>query len=201
MNHYARSSVEQPLKYLRAAFSGAILGAGAMMLSLGACGGGGSSTPSSPTGTGTPGSYTLSGSGLNPMPVTAGHSATAAITLMPANGYIGSVTLACGTISGGIQAPACTFNPATVPIGGTTAATSTLTVSTSINTPGGAYGITVNAKDAKGLAPSNGAAALTLTTAAVIQHIVIIFQENRSTDNLFHDPVLMARGADLASSG
>jgi len=36
---------------------------------------------------------------------------------------------------------------------------------------------------------------------AVIQHVVVILQENRSPDNLFHDPVLMARGADLASSG
>jgi phospholipase C len=34
-----------------------------------------------------------------------------------------------------------------------------------------------------------------------IKHVVIIFQENRSTDNLFHDPVLMNRGADIASSG
>ena len=34
-----------------------------------------------------------------------------------------------------------------------------------------------------------------------INHVVIIFQENRSTDNLFHDPVLMSRGADIASSG
>jgi phospholipase C len=34
----------------------------------------------------------------------------------------------------------------------------------------------------------------------VIQHIVVIFQENRSTDNLFQDPVLIARGADIASS-
>ncbi|MFZ0761797.1 MAG: alkaline phosphatase family protein [Candidatus Sulfotelmatobacter sp.] len=32
-------------------------------------------------------------------------------------------------------------------------------------------------------------------------HVVIIFQENRSTDNLFQDPVLIARGADIASSG
>lgn len=30
-------------------------------------------------------------------------------------------------------------------------------------------------------------------------HIVIIMQENRPPDNLFHDPVLMARGADIAS--
>lgn len=34
-----------------------------------------------------------------------------------------------------------------------------------------------------------------------IRHVVVIFQENRSPDNLFHDPVLMARGADIASSG
>jgi len=34
-----------------------------------------------------------------------------------------------------------------------------------------------------------------------IQHIVVIFQENRTPDNLFHDPVLIARGADIAQSG
>jgi len=34
-----------------------------------------------------------------------------------------------------------------------------------------------------------------------LQHIVVIFQENRTPDNLFHDPVLMAKGADIASSG
>jgi phospholipase C len=36
---------------------------------------------------------------------------------------------------------------------------------------------------------------------AVIQHIVVIFQENRTPDNLFHDSVLISRGADIASSG
>jgi phospholipase C len=34
-----------------------------------------------------------------------------------------------------------------------------------------------------------------------IQHVVIIFQENRTPDNLFQDPVLIARGADIQSSG
>jgi phospholipase C len=34
-----------------------------------------------------------------------------------------------------------------------------------------------------------------------IQHVVIIFQENRTPDNLFHDTVLISRGADIASSG
>lgn len=34
-----------------------------------------------------------------------------------------------------------------------------------------------------------------------IQHVVVVVQENRTPDNLFHDPVLIARGADVASSG
>jgi len=34
-----------------------------------------------------------------------------------------------------------------------------------------------------------------------IQHVVVIFQENRSTDNLFHDQTLINRGADIAQSG
>ena len=34
-----------------------------------------------------------------------------------------------------------------------------------------------------------------------IKHIVVIFQENRSTDNLFQDPILIQRGADIAQSG
>jgi len=34
-----------------------------------------------------------------------------------------------------------------------------------------------------------------------VQHIVIIFQENRTPDNLFQDPVLINAGADIANSG
>jgi phospholipase C len=34
-----------------------------------------------------------------------------------------------------------------------------------------------------------------------VQHVVIIFQENRTPDNLFQDPVLISRGADIKSSG
>jgi len=34
-----------------------------------------------------------------------------------------------------------------------------------------------------------------------INHVVIIFQENRTPDNLFHDSVLMSRGADIATQG
>jgi phospholipase C len=34
-----------------------------------------------------------------------------------------------------------------------------------------------------------------------IQHVVIIFQENRTPDNLFQDPILVQRGADLQNYG
>ncbi|HKB97647.1 MAG TPA: hypothetical protein VKD23_02550, partial [Terriglobales bacterium] len=34
-----------------------------------------------------------------------------------------------------------------------------------------------------------------------ILHVVVIFQENRTPDNLFQDPVLISRGADIAKSG
>lgn len=34
-----------------------------------------------------------------------------------------------------------------------------------------------------------------------IQHVVVIFQENRTPDNLFHDSVLISRSADIASRG
>jgi phospholipase C len=34
-----------------------------------------------------------------------------------------------------------------------------------------------------------------------IQHVVIIFQENRTPDNLFQDPVLISNGADIQSYG
>ena len=38
-------------------------------------------------------------------------------------------------------------------------------------------------------------------TQQKIQHIVVIFQENRTPDNLFHDQNLINAGADIASSG
>jgi len=145
-------------------------------------------------------SYTLTATALTPTSVTSGASSTATLTLTAANGYTGSVQLSCSAITGGTPAPSCSFNPSAVTLSGA-AGSAVLTVSTSSSTPGGSYSISVTGSDASKLAPSNGAQTLALTTAAVIQHIVVIFQENRSTDNLFHDPVLISRGADIASSG
>lgn len=38
-------------------------------------------------------------------------------------------------------------------------------------------------------------------TSPYIQHVVIIVQENRTPDDMFQDPVLISRGADIAQSG
>ncbi|MFZ0958184.1 MAG: alkaline phosphatase family protein [Candidatus Sulfotelmatobacter sp.] len=73
-------------------------------------------------------------------------------------------------------------------------------MTTTSNTPGGTHTISVTGSDAQSIAPSNGPQSLSLTTAAVFQHVVVIFQENRTPDNLFQDPVLVANGADIASS-
>src|SRR6266851_2458431 len=40
-----------------------------------------------------------------------------------------------------------------------------------------------------------------VATPPRIQHVVVIFQENRTPDNLFQDPVLIARGADIVQNG
>jgi phospholipase C len=48
---------------------------------------------------------------------------------------------------------------------------------------------------------SNGNPFLNPSRDAKIQHVVIVFQENRTPDNLFQDQVLIGAGADIASSG
>jgi phospholipase C len=133
--------------------------------------------------------------------VTAGDAATSKVTVTPENGYAGTVSLSCKVTDGGIPAPTCTFSPSPVSVSSAAARISTLTVSTSGSTPGGSYSVSVTATDASGLTSLNGPQMLPLIMRAVIQHVVIIFQENRTPDNLFQDPVLLARGADIASSG
>jgi phospholipase C len=46
-----------------------------------------------------------------------------------------------------------------------------------------------------------GSGGTTTPPPPTIQHVVIIFQENRTPDNLFQDPVLIGRGANIAQSG
>jgi phospholipase C len=47
----------------------------------------------------------------------------------------------------------------------------------------------------------NGSTQSVATQPKKIQHIVVIFQENRTPDNLFQDPVLISRGADIVQKG
>jgi phospholipase C len=54
---------------------------------------------------------------------------------------------------------------------------------------------------AEGAGLKTQAAATATVHPYPIKHVVIVFQENRGTDNLFHDSNLIAKGADLASSG
>jgi phospholipase C len=131
-------------------------------------------------------SYSLGASALSPASITAGGTSTSTVTVTPANGYTGSVALSCTSITGGSPAPTCKFNPSSVAISGASAGTSKLTVSTTSSTPGGTYAITVSGSDANNLGPSNGQQGLSLTTAAVVQNVVIIFQENRTPDSLFY---------------
>jgi phospholipase C len=166
-----------------------------LLLGLGGCSSGRSSGPAGPP------SYTLTATALDPGSIAAGTAATSTITATPANGYAGNVSLTCSISSGGTPAPTCSFSTPSVMITGSTPGIAVLTVSTSNSTPGGSYTIAVAGSDATGLAPSNGTQQLSLTTAAGLQHIVIIFQENRTPDNLFQDPVLISRGADIVSSG
>jgi phospholipase C len=144
--------------------------------------------------------YGLTTTALNPGFVTPGTSSTAAVTVTPLNGYTGSISLSCSVTSGGGPAPNCAFNPPSVTISDINPGTATLAVSTASSTPAGNDSISVSAVDANNLPPVNGPQTLTLATA-VIQHIVIIFQENRTPDNLFQDPVLISRGADIVGSG
>jgi phospholipase C len=179
------------MNLVRAAGIG-VAGAGlaALVFGLNGCGGGGSSNHN--------GGYSLAASALNPASITAGNTSTSTITLTSTSGYSGNVTLSCAPVSG-TNAPTCSFNPNPVAVSGS--ATSTLTVSTGIDTPGGNYTVDVSGTDGNNITPSNSAQALALTAAAVIQHVVVIFQENRTPDNLFQDSVLIARGADIAQQG
>ena len=51
-----------------------------------------------------------------------------------------------------------------------------------------------------GMNACGGSHARNVVPTGKIEHIVIIFQENRTPDNLFHDPVLIKAGADISST-
>ncbi len=87
--------------------------------------------------------------GTNIASITAGASGTSTVTVTPSSGFTGAVTLACSVAGpmGAVSIPTCSYNPPSVTIAGTTAATSTLTVATTTATIGGSYTVTISAAD------------------------------------------------------
>ncbi len=75
------------------------------------------------------GSYSLSAGAASPASINAGASATSTITVTPANGYTGTVTLACAVTPVVTKGPTCSFTGSPVTISGDPA-TATLTVNT-----------------------------------------------------------------------
>jgi phospholipase C len=157
-----------------------------------ACGGASPQTKIGPPSSG----YNLSAAAFSPATVSAGSSPTSTITLTPANGYTSTIALSCTVTGAGAPLPTCAASPGSVSLSAT--ASATLTVTTATSNPSGAYTVSVTGKDASGNAPSNGAQSLTLTLQ--FQHIVLIVQENRTPDNFFQDPNLIAAGADISAN-
>jgi phospholipase C len=169
----------------------------ALLLISTACGGG-SNTPIVTVPP--PASYAISAAALSASSVSAGSPPfpTSAITVTSANGYTGTVTLSCSVTDASNPAPTCAISPNSVSVSSTLSANPTLTLTTTATNPSGTYAISVTGKDANGAAPSNGAQSLALTIK--FQHIVIIVQENRTPDNMFQDPILIAEQADISAS-
>ncbi|HSY63780.1 MAG TPA: alkaline phosphatase family protein [Terriglobales bacterium] len=154
-----------------------------LLVNLIGCGGGSASTPP-PVNP----DFQFSATPLSPSTVTVGGTTSSVVSSTAVSGFNGTVTLACSGLPSGAQ---CSFNPATVQGSGT----SLLTVSTSTSTPAGSHPVTVQGTSGS----LNHSAGLTLVvqSQSKIQHVVVIFQENRTPDNLFQDPVLISRGADI----
>ncbi len=144
------------------------------------CGGGSSTGPD----------FTLSSSWPMGGIIAQAGQGTSTITITPLNGFNGSVTLSVSGVPDGVTTA---FLPSS------TATSSTLTFTASATATMGTATMTITG--VSGTLTSNTTVSLTVIKAGQINHVVIIFQENRTVDNLFHDPVLMNRGADIATQG
>jgi phospholipase C len=139
-----------------------------------------------------PPSFTLSPS-PNTVGVVQGSAETSTITVNPANRFSGSVSLAASGLPNGVTASFAP-NPAT--------ANSVLTLAASGAALAGTAAVTITGTS--GTLTYSTTLKL-ITTAPIakgkINHVVVIIQENRTPDNLFHDPKLISAGADIALQG
>ncbi len=149
------------------------------------------------------GNFAASGTGQYTITVTNGSSSTTSgtVTLLDTLPSVFTASSASGTGWTCTLGSTVSCTNATALSAGASFPVITLTVHVSAS----ASGTVTNQATASGGGPSSGSGSIQTrigaTNGGAIQHVVIIFQENRSTDNLFHDPVLINRGADIASTG
>lgn len=105
-------------------------------------------------------SYNLTLTLLTPATLSTG-VATSTITVIPFNGFTGKVDFSCNVSGMSYPAPSCA-TPAPVTVTGPGSATSLLTVTASSSTADARFTVTVNAVDAHGRPPDNGAQSSTL---------------------------------------
>jgi len=128
------------------------------------CGGAGAGSPGTPD-------FALSAAPSSVTLKQGGSSVSSTITVNPADGFSGSVSLSVSGVPSGVTA---SFNP------GSTSSTSTLTLTAAGNAPTGAATITVT-----GVSGSLTHQTTISLSVGQITHVVIIVQENRTPDNLF----------------
>jgi phospholipase C len=147
------------------------------ILDLTACGGSGTSTTPPPPA---------------PLSVT---------TTSLANSTLGAAYSQSLNATGGVPPYRWTVSSGSLPAGLTLNASTGL-ISGTIGGVQTAISFTVTVSDSQAVAKT-ASASLSFTAVSPIQHIVIIFQENRTPDNLFQDPVLIAppRNADIQNFG
>ena len=156
------------------------------------------------------GTFTPNGTGQYSITVTNSSSSATSGTVSVADALpSGGVFTATGLAGTGwtctLSTTSCTRSDALA--AGASYPAITLAVSVSAS----ASGTVTDQATVSGGGPANATASIQtqigVTANGKIQHVVVIVQENRSTDNLFHDPVLMNRTpcpgacADIASIG
>ena len=151
----------------------------AILLDLTACGGGGSTAVVDPP---------------PPPPL------TLVTTTLP-GGTLGTAYSQTMAATGGVQPYRWAVTSGSLPAG-LTLNSSTGLISGTVGGVQTVVNFTVTVTDSQSPAKTANAS-LSLTAVSPIQHIVIIFQENRTPDNLFQDPVLIAppRSADIQNFG
>jgi phospholipase C len=104
--------------------------------------------------------------------------------------------------TGGVAPYSWSTTTGSLPTGLTLAASTGVVSGTPTST--GTSGFTVQVTDSESPAQAVTATlsiTIAASTASPITHVIVIVQENRSTDNLFQDPVLISRGADIQNYG